>query len=213
MVDRIRIGLWQLNLRARKCVEALRKNGFDAHFLPDEEAVRDRVLAECEPAASIGFGGRCPSRGWGSSRPCRAAGRSCSTTDGFPRRRGRPRASPSSPATCSSPDERGDAGRVPCEPRHEREPDERDDLRPEEDRGGGRGPEDRCRPSGGAPQDQDGVGPAEREAPQAVHPVRRHRLLRGLHLSQRICRVYSIIERRPPHSDITVLVCGEPLGL
>jgi LUD domain len=30
---------------------------------------------------------------------------------------------------------------------------------------------------------------------------------------QRICRVYSIIERRPPHSDITVLVCGEPLGL
>ena len=30
---------------------------------------------------------------------------------------------------------------------------------------------------------------------------------------QRICRVYSIIERRPPHSDISVLVCGEPLGL
>jgi hypothetical protein len=30
---------------------------------------------------------------------------------------------------------------------------------------------------------------------------------------QRICRVYSIIERRPPHSDITVLLCGEPMGL
>ena len=30
---------------------------------------------------------------------------------------------------------------------------------------------------------------------------------------QRICRVYSIIERKPPHSDISVLLCGEPLGL
>ena len=30
---------------------------------------------------------------------------------------------------------------------------------------------------------------------------------------QRICRVYSIIERKPPHSDISVLVCGEPMGL
>jgi hypothetical protein len=29
----------------------------------------------------------------------------------------------------------------------------------------------------------------------------------------RICRVYSILERRPKHSDITVLVCGEPMGL
>ena len=30
---------------------------------------------------------------------------------------------------------------------------------------------------------------------------------------QRICRVYSMIERKPPHSDITVLLCGEPMGL
>jgi hypothetical protein len=30
---------------------------------------------------------------------------------------------------------------------------------------------------------------------------------------QRICRVYSIIERKPPHSDISVLLCGEPMGL
>jgi len=30
---------------------------------------------------------------------------------------------------------------------------------------------------------------------------------------QRICRVYSIIERKPPNSDITVIVCGEPMGL
>ncbi|MGE5699169.1 MAG: LUD domain-containing protein, partial [Deltaproteobacteria bacterium] len=30
---------------------------------------------------------------------------------------------------------------------------------------------------------------------------------------QRICRVYSIIERKPPHSDITVFICGEPMGL
>ncbi len=30
---------------------------------------------------------------------------------------------------------------------------------------------------------------------------------------QRVCRVYSIIERKPPHSDISVLLCGEPMGL
>ena len=103
MDDRIRIGLWQLNLRARKCVEALRKNGFDAHFLPDQEAVRARVLAECDSAASVGFGGSMSVAGLGIFEDC------------------------------NSP--------------------------------------------------------------------------------QRICRVYSIIERRPPLSDIMVLVCGEPLGL
>ena len=56
-MDRLQIGLWQLTMRGRKCAEALRKNGFDAHFLPDRDAVRDRVLAECEGADSIGFGG------------------------------------------------------------------------------------------------------------------------------------------------------------
>ncbi len=29
---------------------------------------------------------------------------------------------------------------------------------------------------------------------------------------RRICRVYSIIERKPVNSDITVILCGEPMG-
>ncbi len=68
-MSRVEIGLWQLTLRAKRCVEALRKNGFDAEFHPDVESVRARVLAECEKAESIGFGGRFRSRRWGSSRP------------------------------------------------------------------------------------------------------------------------------------------------
>src|SRR3989304_5355505 len=56
-MSRVEIGLWQLEVRAKKCVEALRKNGFDAGFYPHAESLRTRVLAECERAESIGFGG------------------------------------------------------------------------------------------------------------------------------------------------------------
>ncbi|MDH3238931.1 MAG: lactate utilization protein, partial [Deltaproteobacteria bacterium] len=56
-MSRVEIGLWQLEVRAKKCVEALRKNGFDAEYHPGLETVRERVLAECEKAESIGFGG------------------------------------------------------------------------------------------------------------------------------------------------------------
>ena len=34
-MSRVEIGLWQLEVRAKKCVEALRKNGFDGLLLPD----------------------------------------------------------------------------------------------------------------------------------------------------------------------------------
>jgi len=43
--------------RGAQCVEALRKNGFDAFFLPDRESVRSLILLECGKAQSIGFGG------------------------------------------------------------------------------------------------------------------------------------------------------------
>jgi hypothetical protein len=56
-MDRLEIGLWQLGQRGKRCVEALKKNGFEAVFLPDREAVRSRLLEECEKAESIGFGG------------------------------------------------------------------------------------------------------------------------------------------------------------
>jgi hypothetical protein len=56
-MNRVEIGLWQLHLRAEKCVEALRKNGFDAGYLPSPAKMGERVLKECEKAGSIGFGG------------------------------------------------------------------------------------------------------------------------------------------------------------
>jgi LUD domain len=56
-VDRLEVGLWQLEQRGKRCAEALRKNGFDARFLPDKDAVREHVLAACDDAESIGFGG------------------------------------------------------------------------------------------------------------------------------------------------------------
>ena len=56
-MSRVEIGLWQLEVRAKKCVEALRKNGFDAEYHPSLESVRERVLAACEMAETIGFGG------------------------------------------------------------------------------------------------------------------------------------------------------------
>jgi len=119
-MDRMQIGLWQLEMRGRKCAEALRKNGFDAHFLPDRDAVRDRVLAECEPAATIGFGGSMSIAEMKIQDALSGRGSGCWTTGGCQRRRRRRRGSPSSPAICSSRDERGDARRLPGESRHER---------------------------------------------------------------------------------------------
>jgi len=56
-VNRLEIGLWQLEQRGMRCAESLRKNGFDARFLPDKDSVREYVLTACEAATSIGFGG------------------------------------------------------------------------------------------------------------------------------------------------------------
>lgn len=56
-MNRLEIGLWQLAQRSTRCADALRKNGFESVFLADREAVRERVLAECGKADSIGFGG------------------------------------------------------------------------------------------------------------------------------------------------------------
>jgi len=56
-MNRLEVGLWQLEQRGRRCAESLRQNGFDARFFPDKDAVREQVLEACESAASIGFGG------------------------------------------------------------------------------------------------------------------------------------------------------------
>jgi hypothetical protein len=214
MADRVQIGLWQLDLRARKCVEALRKNGFDAHFLPDPEAVRARVLAECDPAASVGFGGSMSVEGLGIFEALSGRGKTLH-----------------------------DHGRVPPEERAAtRRAQLTCDLfltgtnavtlegcLVNLDMNGNRtnamtfGPKKTVVVAGGQKIVAD--------LPEAIHRIKTvsaPRNARRLKLStpcavtgfcedcnspQRICRVYSIIERRPPNSDITVLVCGEPLGL
>ena len=56
-MDRVAIGLWQLEMRSKRGVEGLRKNGFGAEYHASKETVRDRVLEECKRASTIGFGG------------------------------------------------------------------------------------------------------------------------------------------------------------
>jgi hypothetical protein len=214
MADRVEIGLWQLDLRARKCVEALRKNGFDAHFLPDQEAVRDRVLAECAPAASVGFGGSMSVAALGIYEALSGRGKKLH-----------------------------DHGRVPPEERAATRLAQLtcdlfltgtnavtlEGCLVNLDMNGNRtnamtfGPKKTVVVAGGQKIVAD--------LPEAIHRIKTvsaPRNARRLKLAtpcastgfcedcdspQRICRVYSIIERRPPNSDITVLVCGEPLGL
>src|SRR3989304_3300429 len=178
-MSRVEIGLWQLEVRAKKCVEALRKNGFDAGFYPHAESLRTRVAA--------GEGGRRDGvlSPWGVAPDAGARGvreggvdrvRGIALDPGFgdlrsPRGEGEkaPRPWPRSfreeggdtarPAhlrPVSHRDERGHPRRVPGEPGHEREPDERDDVRPQKDGRGGGGPESGLRRGGGASPDQGG---------------------------------------------------------
>lgn len=214
MADRVQIGLWQLDLRARKCVEALGKNGFDAHFLPDQESVRDRVLAECEPAASVGFGGSMSVAGLGIFEALSGRGKKLY-----------------------------DHGRVPPEERAATRLAQLtcdlfltgtnavtlEGCLVNLDMNGNRtnamtfGPKKTVVVAGG----QKIVADLP-EAIRRIKTVSAPRNAKRLKLAtpcaatgfcedcnspQRICRVYSIIERRPVNSDITVLVCGEPLGL
>jgi hypothetical protein len=214
MADRVQIGLWQLDLRARKCVEALRKNGFDAHFLPDQEAVRDRILAECDPADSIGFGGSMSVAGLEIFGALSGRGKKLYDHSRVP------------------PEERAATrlAQLTC------------DLfltgtnavtlegcLVNLDMTGNRtnamtfGPKKIIVVAGGQKIVTDLP-----EAIRRIKTVSAPRNAKRLKLStpcaatgfcedcnspQRICRVYSIIERRPVNSDITVLVCGEPLGL
>ena len=214
MTDRVQIGLWQLERRARKCVEALRKNGFDAHFLPDRDAVRARVLTECEPAASIGFGGSMSIAEMDIQDTLSGRGKRLL-----------------------------DHGKVPAEEKAAMRVAQLtcdlfltgtnavtlEGCLVNLDMNGNRtnamtfGPKKIVVVAGG----QKIVADLP-EAIRRIKSVSAPRNAKRLKLStpcavtgfcedcnspQRICRVYSIIERRPPNSDITVLVCGEPLGL
>jgi hypothetical protein len=213
-VDRIRIGLWQLDLRARRCVEALGKNGFDAHFLPDEETVRARVLAECEPASSIGFGGSMSVAGLGIHDALSGRGKKLYDHGRVPPEE--KAATRLAQLTCDLFLTGTNAVTL-------------EGCLVNLDMNG-----NRTNAMTFGPRKTVVVAGAQKivadlpEAIRRIKTVSAPRNARRLKLStpcaatgfcadcnslQRICRVYSIIERRPPHSDITVLVCGEPLGL
>src|SRR3990172_2912382 len=166
-MSRVEIGLWQLEVRAKKCVEALRKNGFDAGFYPHAESLRTRVLAECERAESIGFGGSLSIQDLGIFEALEGKGNRTNAMT-F-------------------------------------------------------GPKKTVVVAGGQKVVSD-VGEALRRIKAVAAPRNTKRLKLSTPCAtsgfcedcdspQRICRVYSIIERKPPHSDITVLLCGEPMGL
>jgi len=213
-MDRLQIGLWQLERRGRSCVEALRKNGFDAHYLPDQEAVRERVLAECEKALSIGFGG---SMSIAEMKIQEAlAGRGKRILDHSRVTSEEKAATRLGQLTCDLFLTGTNAVTL-------------DGCLVNLDMNGNRtnamtfGPRKIVVVAGGQKIVAD-VPEAMRRIKSTAAPRNTKRLklstpcaatgfCEDCNSPQRICRVYSIIERKPPHSDITVLVCGEPLGL
>jgi hypothetical protein len=213
-MSRIDIGLWQLDVRAKKCVEALRKNGFAAEYHPTLESVRERVLAACEMAETVGFGGSLSIGEIGIYDVLEPGGKKLF-----------------------------DHSRVPQEKKAEARLGQLtcdlfltgtnavtlDGCLVNLDMNGNRtnamtfGPKKIIVVAGG----QKVVGGVS-EAIRRIKAVAAPRNTKRLQLDtpcatsgfcedcdspQRICRVYSIIERKPAHSDISVLLCGEPMGL
>lgn len=213
-MSRIEIGLWQLGVRGKKCVEALRKNGFDAEYHPSVESVRDRVLAECDKAETIGFGGSTSIAEIGIYDTL--AGRGKTLFD-------HGRVAPSEKAAAR-------LGQLTCDLfLSGTNAVTLDGCLVNLDMNGNRtnamtfGPKKIVVVAGGQK-----VVAGVPEAIRRIKSVAAPRNTRRLKLStpcatsgfcencdspQRICRVYSILERKPPHSDISVLVCGDPMGL
>lgn len=213
-MSRIEIGLWQLEARAKKCVESLERNGFKAEYLPTVESVRERVLAECEHAESIGFGGSLSIAEMGIYDILAPGGKTLF-----------------------------DHGRVPAEKRAEARLGQLtcdlfltgtnavtlDGCLVNLDMNGNRtnamtfGPKKIVVVAGGQ-KVVGGVSEGIRRIKSTAAPRNAKRLNLGTPCvssgfcedcdhPDRICRVYSIIERNPRNSDIAVLVCGEPMGL
>jgi L-lactate utilization protein LutB len=212
-MDRVTIGLWQLQVRGRKAVEALRRNGFSAEFLDTADDLRERVLQECEGARSIGFGGSFSVQEMKVYEALAGSGKTLL-----------------------------DHGRVPAERKDEvRKAQLTCDLfltgtnavtltgaLVNVDGNGNRtnaltyGPK-RAVVVAGANKVVNDVADGLRRVRSVAAPRNAHRLkvatpcaVTGIcedcHSPQRICRVYSILERKPHHSDILVLLCGDPLG-
>ncbi len=213
-MNRVDLGLWQLEQRAKKCVEALRKNGFDSEYLPGPAQLRERILRECAKAQSIGFGGSMTVAELGIHDALAGSGKKLL-----------------------------DHGRVtPGEKAEVRLAQLTCDLFLTStnavtltgvlvnlDMNGNRtnamtfGPK-KIVVAAGAQKVVADVEAAIRRIKTFVAPRNTKRLrlktpcassgfCEDCSSPQRICRVVSMIERKPPHSDITVLLCGEPMGL
>jgi len=213
-MNRVEIGLWQLELRAKKCVEALKKNGFDSEYLPGPDQVRERVLRECAKAGSIGFGGSMTVAELGIHDALRESGKKLFDHGRVPQ--GEKAAARLAQLTCDLFLTSTNAVTLTG-------------VLVNLDMNGNRtnamtfGPK-KILVVAGAQKVVADVESAIRRIKTYVAP----RNTKRLHLKtpcavtgfcedcdspQRICRVYSMIERKPPHSDITVLLCGEPMGL
>ena len=213
-MGRIEIGLWHLEVRGKKCVEALRKNGFGAEYFPSRDGVAERVLRECEKADSIGFGGSVSIAEMGIPDALAKSGKAVF-----------------------------DHGRVPPEGKQAARLGQLTcdlfltgtnaitltGVLVNLDMNGNRtnamtfGPKKIVVVAGGqkvVADVADGirriktfVAPRNTKRLKLATPCATTGFCEDCSSPQRICRVYSMIERRPPHSDITVLLCGEPLGL
>lgn len=213
-MGRVEIGLWQLEVRGKRCVEALRRNGFDAEYHSSVESVRDRVLAECDKAETVGFGGSLSIAEMGIYDTLAAGGKTLFDHG---------RVTPAEKAAAR-------LGQLTCDLfLTGTNAVTLDGCLVNLDMNGNRtnamtfGPKKIVVVAGGQK-----VVAGVSEAIRRIKSVAAPRNTKRLNLStpcavsgfcencdspQRICRVYSIIERKPPHSDISVLVCGEPMGL
>lgn len=213
-MSRVEIGLWQLEARGKKCVEALCKNGFDAEYHSTVGSVRERVLAECDRAETIGFGGSTSIAEMGIYDTL--AGRGKTLFD-------HGRVAPSEKAAAR-------LGQLTCDLfLSGTNAVTLDGCLVNLDMNGNRtnamtfGPKKIVVVAGGQ-KVVAGVPEAIRRIKSVAAPRNTKRLklstpcavsgfCENCDSPQRICRVYSIIERKPPHSDISVLVCGDPMGL
>lgn len=213
-MSRVEIGLWQLEVRAMRCVEALKKNGFDAAYFPSVEGVRDRVFAECDRAETIGFGGSLSVAEMGIYDVLAASGKRLFDHGRVAKEE--KAAARLGQLTCDLFLTGTNAVTL-------------DGCLVNLDMNGNRtnamtfGPKKIVVIAGGQ-KVVAGVPEAIRRIKSVAAPRNTKRLgldtpcatsgfCENCDSPQRICRVYSIIERKPPHSDISVLLCGEPMGL
>jgi hypothetical protein len=197
-----------------RCAESLRKHGFDALFLPDREAVRSLVLSECEKADSIGFGGSVSVAEMGIFDALAGTGKRLLDHGRVPA--GEKAAARLAQLTCDLFLTGTNAVTL-------------DGCLVNLDMNGNRtnamtfGPKKIVVVAGtnkivadvaeGIRRIKSTAAPRNAMRLRLSTPCAATGFCSDCDSPQRICRVYSIIERKPPIPDVTVVLCGEPMGL